>query len=482
MATTSYQAAREHALLPLLLAVPIGLLATVAPPTIAMGVLLVITPLLLSFLSPLAGLYLLVFSMLLGPEFVVGQLGSGVTGGRGLTLRADDILLVLVGFGWLGRMAISRHQRTLAKTPLNRPIVWYVCACILATLIGVLAGRVRPMTGFFFLLKYYEYFFIFFMTVNIATSERDIRHLLIACFLTCGVVALYAIAQIPSGMRVSAPFEGQEGEPNTLGGYLVFLSALAAGLLLTRDAVRNKWPLLALLLLSAIALQATLSRASFLAAAVVLLGVLFSVRRRNPVLVLIILLGMMAIPLTAPQAVVDRVMYTFAQPKEAGQIQMGAVRVDTSTSERLRSWQQAIGEWKKSPVWGHGVTGGPFMDAMYPRVLTEVGLIGMTAFLLLMANIARVGVDAQAKLRQPFMRGLALGFLLGFVGLLVHAVGSNTFIIVRIMEPFWLVAALVVRSLMLEQAQLHPIPDQPGSPPALPITRYPGSVLNYPFR
>ncbi len=482
MSTISYQAARQQTLLPLLLAVPIGLLATVAPPTIAMGALLIVTPLLLSFLAPLAGLYLLVFSMLLGPEFVVGQLGSGVTGGRGLTLRADDILLVLVGFGWFGRLAISRRQRTLAKTPLNRPIMWYVCACILATLIGVLAGRVKPMTGFFFLLKYYEYFFIFFMTVNLVTSEREIRRLLTACFLTCGVVSVYAIAQIPSGMRVSAPFEGQEGEPNTLGGYLVFLSALAAGLLLTRDAVRNKWPLLALISLSGIALQATLSRASFLAAVVVLVGVVFSVRRRNPMLVMVILLGMMAIPLTAPQSVVDRVMYTFVQPKEAGQIQVGGVHVDTSTSERLRSWQQAIQEWKKSPVWGHGVTGGPFMDAMYPRVLTEVGLIGMTAFLLLMASIARVSVDAQTKLQQPFMRGLALGFALGFAGLLVHAVGSNTFIIVRIMEPFWLVAALVVRSLMLEQAQLRPTLDRPTDPPALPITSYPGSVLNYPSR
>jgi len=29
--------------------------------------------------------------------------------------------------------------------------------------------------------------------------------------------------------------------------------------------------------------------------------------------------------------------------------------------------------------------------------------------------------------------------------MLVHAIGSNTFIIVRIMEPFWLFAGLVVK-------------------------------------
>ena len=41
------------------------------------------------------------------------------------------------------------------------------------------------------------------------------------------------------------------------------------------------------------------------------------------------------------------------------------------------------------------------------------------------------------------MRGVTLGFLLGFGGLLVHAIGANTFIIVRIMEPFWLVCAIM---------------------------------------
>jgi len=41
-------------------------------------------------------------------------------------------------------------------------------------------------------------------------------------------------------------------------------------------------------------------------------------------------------------------------------------------------------------------------------------------------------------------RGLALGFLAGFIGLLVHSFGAATFIIVRIMEPFWFLAAIVI--------------------------------------
>ena len=46
--------------------------------------------------------------------------------------------------------------------------------------------------------------------------------------------------------------------------------------------------------------------------------------------------------------------------------------------------------------------------------------------------------------KDDWEKGLALGFLAGFVGLLLHAFSANTFIIVRIMEPFWFLAAIVV--------------------------------------
>jgi hypothetical protein len=47
-----------------------------------------------------------------------------------------------------------------------------------------------------------------------------------------------------------------------------------------------------------------------------------------------------------------------------------------------------------------------------------------------------------------------MGFMAGFIGLLVHAVGANTFIIVRIMEPFWFVLAMVVMIPELESESI----------------------------
>ncbi len=441
-------------LVPLIMAVSLALVIGTTKPTLSLTLILGTLPLVVAFLSPLAGLYLLVFSMLLGPELLIGGMGSGTTLGRGVTLRFDDLLLVLVGVAWLARKAISKQAAPFFRTPLSRPIMLYTAACVLATLMGILTGRVRPVAGFFFLLKYYEYFFLYFMTVNIITSQKQIRSLVGASLVTCFLVSLFALSQIPSGERVSAPFEGKEGEPNTLGGYLVFMGAVLAGLLVTPGAVTNKVPFLILLGVSGIALQATLSRASFLAAGVVILGFLGFVGRRNPFLLAFVLMGLLTSAWWAPQAVTERIMYTFTQPQEEGQIRLGSLRVDTSTSDRLRSWQQSLEYFQRSPLWGTGVAGGPFMDAMYPRVLVETGLLGMSTFLVLLWAVFQTGIAGYQQAPDPFMRGVALGFLLGFVGLLVHAVGSNTFIIVRIMEPFWLYAALIVRVLIMRDA--HP--------------------------
>ncbi len=441
-----------YSILPMIVAIAVALVVATIKPSLSLPLIIGTLILVVTFLSPEAGLYVLVFSMLLGPEFIVGGMGTGTTLGRGVTLRFDDLLLLLVGFGWLARTAISEDAGRFVRTPLNRAIMLYTAACVFATLMGMLLGHVRHSGGFFFLLKYYEYFFLFFMTVNIVTTEKQIKRLLVASLVTFTLVSLYCLAQIPSGQRVSAPFEGVDGEPNTLGGYLVFMMAVVAGLLLTPGATTKKLPLLALLGLGGMVLQATLSRASFLSAIVVVVAVLDLARRRSPTLLGILLLSLIVFVIAMPNSVVDRMMYTFTQPKESGQIEMGGIRIDTSTSERLHSWQEALDVFWRSPLWGAGVTGGPFMDAMYPRVLTETGLLGISAFFYLLWRLFQMGLTAYHSGDDPFVRGLALGFLLGLLGLVVHAIGANSFIIVRIMEPFWLFTALLVKAYILKVA------------------------------
>ena len=84
------------------------------------------------------------------------------------------------------------------------------------------------------------------------------------------------------------------------------------------------------------------------------------------------------------------------------------------------------------------------MDAQYIRTLTEAGLLGFIAFCWLAWAIWRTARDRLRSASDRFSSALSLGYLAGYVAMLVHGIGANTFIIVRIMEPFWLLTALVV--------------------------------------
>jgi len=446
------------------LAIPMSLILARAPLLLAFGIGLLLIALVIATASNELALYLLIFSMLLGPEVIVGGIGKGSMLGRGLTLRLDDVLLVIVGLAWLAKTALYKELGLVFRTPLNRPIAAYTFAALFATGLGMIAGRVRLLGGSFFVLKYIQYFVIYFMVVNNLRERKQFERFLLALLLTSAIVSVIGILQIPSGKRVSAPFEGEGGEPNTFGGYLVLMLALVAGLYLTSESFQRKVLLASLAVLILLPLLFTLSRASYLAL-IPMAGVLFTYSDRKRFLASLFAIGLALAPFLTPQPVIDRIRFTFTQPFHPSQIQVGGVRFDTSTSDRLRAWQEAIfDDWPKHPLFGYGVTGYHFLDAQYPRVLVETGLVGFVAFLWLQASLFREARAIFRRAQDPLFKGVSLGFLAGFIALIAHSIGSNTFIIVRIMEPFWFLAGMVMMIPELEALQKLQAPIREPSP------------------
>lgn len=398
-----------------------------------------------SFVSQEIALYILLFSMLLGPQFVAESEAVAFYRGRGISLRFDDFLIAIIGTAWLMKVAINKDFGIFRRTPLNVPIALYLFACVLATVNGYLTNpRVNPLVATFYILKYFEYYLVYFMAVNHLREREQIRRFTVTLLVVCFLICLYGIYQIPSGERVSAPFEGKEGEPNTLGGYLVMMLSLVIGLLVTQGSFRNKLPLLALVPFILAPLAATHSRGSWLALPFMLLTLIAFSRRRLAIIIPLVFVIAVS-PFLLPKSVVDRAAYTFTQPAEEGQLKVGNVKIDTSTSARLESWRLILTQdFVKRPLLGYGITGYSFVDAQIPTVLVNTGLIGLIAFLILLGAIFRQALRVYRETTDPLFSGIALGHLGAFVGLLVHAVGANTFIIVRIMEPFWFLTAMII--------------------------------------
>lgn len=410
---------------------------------------------LICFMNPELGLYILICAMLLGPQFGVGgAAGEGVRS-RGLTLRLDDFLLLIIGFSWFLSTAVNKERGLFLETPLNRYIAFYFFICLIATLFGYMMGRVKGMAGFFFVLKYFEYYIVYFMAVNYLKEKKQMERLVWMMLIVCLIVCAISIYQIPSGVRVSAPFEGETGEPNTLGGYLVLILSLVLGLLFNNYGTNNqKYFLIGLVFFILITLAATLSRSSWLALVPMLLALIWFSKRKLIVIIPLIFLILLSAFLL-PSGVKGRVLYTFFQPKEEGQLVVGGVRIDTSTSARLESWKNVLTkDFIKQPILGYGVTGYSFLDAQYPRVLAESGILGLFFFMALLVAIYRNARQVRRLYEDdPFYLGVSTGFLAGFFAMLTHAIGANTFIIVRIMEPFWFLTAIVIMIPQIEAGE-----------------------------
>jgi len=280
-------------------------------------------------------------------------------------------------------------------------------------------------------------------------------------FITYIIIIIFGFSQIPGGGRITAPFEGEGGEPNSLGGYLIIMLSLNITLFTNVKKLFHKYILGTLSLLCFIAILYTLSRATWLGLMVMYLFLIFFIKKRR-ILILAFICGAVIAPLVMPDVVVDRLLYTFQKDRDVGilgEFSLSELEkmyrtqeyYDTSTQARLNSMKNALKNFQNHPILGYGVTGYEFLDAQYHRVLVETGLLGFCAFIYLLWVTGKLLLKNIKKYyNEPLYNTLSVGTFCAFMGLLAHAVGTNTFIIVRIMEPFWCLVALNLAIPILE--------------------------------
>ena len=382
-------------------------------------------------------LIILIFSMMLSPEIPLGNLSE-----RAVVVRVDDLLLLTMFFFWLAKIAINKEMGLLRKTPLNSLIITYIIVYAISTIWGIVGKKVSLFSGIFYLLKYIEYYMIYFMTANSVHTHKQAKRLIIAMLVVCFITCVYANFTLAKYGRATAPFE-RGGEANTLGGYLVLMFALVLGSLIHKGVSRNKFFLGILAALIVFTLLNTLSRGSFLGFIMMFLVFIIFSKKKKLFLMGVLLISLVAVPLILPQKVIMRIQSTFIPGRgyERGQTQLP---IDDSAAARLIGFQRVFEMWKKQPLLGYGATGVGFTDMHYALVLGEAGIVGFFLFIWTIFTIFKLGFKMLKQLTADWGKGLVVGYLAGLAGLLTHSISANTFIIIRIMEPFWLLTAVVM--------------------------------------
>jgi len=411
------------------------------------------------------GFVIIIVSMLFSPEVIMGSAGS-----RQIIVRIEDVLLAVVVLAWFTRTAVTKNIGETFKTELTRPFFLYFSACILSTVLAVTfrePGSANVKQGIFTVLKYLEYFMLFLMVKDHLKSLKQAKMFLTVFSIVALVVAIYGHVYIAEQQqagsehfRVTPPVETRGGgEAGTLGGYLLFMMAMAGGVLLYTHSVPQKVFLICLLALTFRSFLYTMSRGSYLGFIAMVAGFTFFIKNVMLKMKLIYALAVFFILLVIfmPQMIRDRIMTTLVVvDTEKGSY----VEWEESPQARIDSWEIVFFDiFPKSPLFGHGVA-TYFVDNQWFLILAEAGLIGVILFIQFLAKLFKIMrniLKDNLVEKDGLATGLCVGFLAGFVGLLVFSLSANSFIIIKIMEPFWFMAAIILsmpQLLKLEEEKI----------------------------
>lgn len=399
----------------------------------------------------------------------------------GVALTFMDALLAVTVLGWLVRHVLPEGRVEL--TPAGRVLAAYLVVAVVALVVG---ASYAPPSGAVLrsVLKYLVALGQFVVVVNVVRERAAIRRLVGALMLggmlaaaiglvihalprptIVAVLSSLSVLGYPSGPGVLRFLPGPNNtysdtlravgtsiDPNVYGGMLMLAAALMLGQALAARPALPRWLLLGGLGLTAAAMVASQSRASWLglAAAGVLLA---TVRDRR-----LWLLGGLAAVALAALPVGQRMLARLAS---------GFAAQDRAAALRLDEYRQALQIITDYPVLGVGFGGAPEagtfvgVSSIYLLVGEQTGLVGLG---LLVLALAILGLDGlRAALTAPDAEDRALvATLLGAFGAAVLAGNLDHYFMnpqfPHMVALFWLYAALLAAATRL--ARRPPAPER----------------------
>ena len=471
------------------LGVAVALVVVRQPTDVALLVVLGLVAGTVTVVVPRAGLFLLLVAMLFSPEIPIGKLAE-----RAVTVRADDVLLVLIVVGWLVRQGVWRRLGVVRRSPTNGVVLAMSVVIVISVLVGLVLGTVTsPARGFFFGLKRLEYFVVYLMVLNVLETEFDLKLALVLFGVSLFVIDLIALAQywlFPLGLRalggVTGPFG--VGEANTLAGFYLLIIPVVLALALKSRRPSATAALVGLGVLSLLCLLLTKSRGAYVALppALLVLGYGERTALRTHVLALL-LVGVVGVTLlvvvlsgrAGGSRLGRHAEQIGSQFRSIGAVLRRGPGGDPSLDARVRAWREK-GKELTGQLYPDQLGGGPrprggvdpevflqavfgqgvgakrlgWIDNHYVREVLETGLLGLVVFLWLNVRLFLEVRRLYLRSPLPWAQGLAIGFLAGQVGLLVHSVTVSSFYTIRTMEPFWfLVGCLMLHRYHLERSQ-----------------------------
>lgn len=389
----------------------------------------------------------------------------------GISLHIPDILLLgSLSLIFLRRM-VEPNFRTI-KTPMDRPLLFFVGVTLLSTFIALYQSKVDPIEArrWIRILFYYNTFFI---VTNLVRDHRQLNLLIRGILIIASITAAAMVVQFALGSSVQIlpgrvevlATSGKSYESVTRilppGYSLVVVTFVVLLSLLVFDKSRTSgWIKLVGVGLTGMAILATFLR-SYWSAIALVFGIIVLLAKRQDrrrllrwagvaVLISIVILSITAQgPDSRGQKLISASFERFSSLLDTNTFE----GKDSSVTWRYIENDYAMKSIAEHPLLGQGMgfTYRPFdrrMDQSYNVgggldfrkfihnghfwIMLQSGLIGYGIFLWMSLTFIIRGFMYWRKIMVTRLRAVVLGFTLSYIAILVAAVVNSTF-----MQWYW---------------------------------------------
>jgi O-antigen ligase len=294
------------------------------------------------------------------------------------------------------------------------------------------------------------------LSVSLINTKKKLGFCLATFSASAGVTGLYGAYQLLSGkvdmtwvdksmfsdvqLRVYSTF----ANPNVYGAYLL----LALPVCLVMAYVARRWwskaYFLAVSALLAANLAYTFSRGCYIAFGVAVLAFILLINKR---LVALFIAGLFAVPFLLPPSMLNRI----ASIATLGQ-------GDSSTSYRVYIWQatlrmlqdfwiSGLGQGIEAynvvyPLYAFSNVTAPHSHNLYLQVFVETGIVGLLAFLGLLASFYKRQIPFFRRTRNIKSKALSAAFMSAALAFLTEGLFDYVFYNYRVMLAFFIFLGL----------------------------------------
>lgn len=390
--------------------------------------------------------------------------------GTGITIT--DVILGIVLIVWLIKLITKQVQ--IKWNLINNLLLGFWMLMFISLLVNIYILPTHDLLiSLFYYLRLVAYSSLFF--VSQALSKKQIKsffNLSVFISLALALLGFLQLKFFPDFEVLRMQEKGWDPhigrllstwfDPNFLGGFFGFVLSLMGGVLITEhNRTKNLFKILSkkenlfyltTFFIVLIALVLTYSRSAYLGFLVgmFLLGLIASRK--------ILVIGMISVVLlfSFSARLQERVIDAY----ESAQALFNDQSVDTLDATarfRYQSWQDGLQLFSEKPVLGHGyntlryiqakrgytewkshASGG--IDSSLLTLLVTTGLVGIFIYLIFFGTLLWKAFSNYKKNKpRIFLNGIQLGYVCGFMSLLVHSffVNSLLFSFIMIFVWFW---------------------------------------------